>query len=89
MHTTPMNGMRRVKSWAEIVGIAFVYALGLLLLKFLVRPLLFGSPAIKGDEVEDSVLWFVLVIVVLALERAAAKPWNVKQQINQDRDSNV
>ena len=74
-----MDRSRRIRSWPEIVAIAFALSIGLLLTKFLFRPILFGSPVIKGDEVEDTILWFAFMIIALVLERYATKSWNAER----------
>ena len=84
-----MNGRRRIRSWPEIVVIAFAISIGLLLAKFLLRPLLFGSRVIKGDEFADTVIWFAFLMIALSLQRTAATSWNLKMEINEDNDSSA
>ena len=60
------------KSWSypKIIGVSLLVAIGMLLLKFLLRSIT-GSTFIRGDEFQDTLIWFAGLVVILTLQRGA------------------
>jgi len=62
--------MNKVWSYPKLTAVAAISAIGLLLCKFVLRSVTPSTPIIKGDELEDTVLWFIMLVVVFALYRS-------------------
>ena len=54
-----------------MICVAAVVALSMLGAKFLLRLFTRPEAIVRGDEVQDTVLWFVMIAVVLVLGRSA------------------
>ena len=76
------------KTWSypTIVGVAAVVALAMLGGKFLIRIFTRSEAIVRGDEVQDTALWFVMIVVVLLLGRSALIRNNAIAEIHGNDD---
>ena len=76
------------KTWSypTIVGVAAVVALAMLGGKFLIRIFTRPEAIVRGDEVQDTALWFVMIVVVLLLGRSALIRNNAIAEIHGNDD---
>ena len=76
--------MYKLWSYPKIVVVAVLLAIGLLVAKLLLRSMT-GSTFFRGDEVEDTVLWFILLVVTFTLQRSWKARGNAKSEIEDEQ----
>ena len=65
-----------------MICVAAVVALAMLGAKFLLRLFTRPEAIVRGDEVQDTALWFVMIAVVLVLGRSAIVRNNATAEIH-------
>ena len=63
--------MNELWSYPKIILVAALLAVGLLATKLLLRLVTRPEAIFRGDEFEDTLIWFVLFVVLFALSRSA------------------
>ena len=69
---------------ARVLLIAVAVSIAALASKFLLR-LIFGQQLVRGNEVNDLLIWFLFAAVILLLQRSARSTQRVLQEIESDR----
>ena len=78
--------MIKVWSYPKLIAVAGLSALGVLACKFALRAITPTTPVIKGDELEDTVLWFIMLVIVFALYRSNIVRANAISEIQNKED---
>ena len=75
--------MNKLWSYPKIVLVSALLAIGLLASKLLLRLVTRPEAIIRGDEFEDTILWFALCVVVFAIQRSSLARANAMTEIRE------
>ena len=80
--------MKFLRSYPQLIVTAALVAIGMLIAKLLLRSVT-GSTFLRGDELQDTTIWFVGLVVVFLLLRSSQVRNHTVAEINRTDDSDT
>ena len=80
--------MKFLRSYPQLIVTAALVAIGMLVAKLLLRSVT-GSTFLRGDELQDTTIWFVGLVVVFLLLRSSQVRNHTVAEINRTDDSDT